>query len=64
MTDFGTIIGRARRRFSIKSTKGHWGRCEECDGRSFLYPFDDEKNQIWMLCEYCSNLFVKDEDEE
>lgn len=64
MTGFGTIVERAKRRFGIKSTRGKWGRCEECEERSILYPFDDDKNQVWMLCEDCSNLFVKDEDEE
>ena len=60
MTDFGTILKRGRRRFEVKKS-GTWGRCESCDERRKLYPFDDEKGEIWKLCEECSDTLVKEE---
>jgi len=62
MAGFGTILRRARRRFEVKSGASKWGRCEECDSRAQLYPFSDDKKQVWMLCSGCSELFVKDEE--
>ena len=63
MAGFGDILKKGKRRYDIKSKGGDWGRCEECDERARLYPFDDEKDQIWMLCEDCTEIFVNEVDE-
>lgn len=62
MTDFGNILRRGRRNYNIKKTSNGWGRCESCDERRQLYPYDT-KDQVWMLCEECSDVFVKEETE-
>jgi len=62
MTNFGTILKRGRRRYKIKES-GEWGRCESCDERHVLHPYDDDRGEIWKLCDKCSNGFVKEETE-
>jgi hypothetical protein len=61
MSDFGDIMRRGRKMFDMKSKGGTWNRCEECDTRALCYPYIDEKNEVWVLCEDCTNEFVKDE---
>lgn len=61
MSGFGKLLKKGQRRHEIKSSGGKWGRCEECDERTLLYPFDDEKEQVWMLCDRCTEIFVNDE---
>jgi len=61
MSDFGSILRRGRRMFDMKNRGGDWGRCEECDDRKIIFPYEDEENQIWMLCEQCMETFIKDE---
>lgn len=61
MTDFGTILKRGRRRYETKKSEGQWGRCESCDERLKLYPYSDDKGDTWMLCEECSDGFIKEE---
>ena len=61
MVDFSTIIKRGQRRSRIKSHMGKWGRCESCEERKELYPYSDEKGEIWMLCSECSDGYVKEE---
>lgn len=61
MSDFGNILKRGRRMYDMKDQGGDWGRCEECDERRILFPYDDEEKQTWMLCEQCIAIFVKDE---
>lgn len=63
MTDFGKLLKKGRRRHQIKSRPSEWDRYEQCDERAKLYPFYDAKNQVWMLCDQCADLFA-DEDEE
>ena len=61
MSSFGDILRRGRKMFKMKNTGGEWQRCEECDERAKCYPYVDEKQQVWMLCEECASVFVKDD---
>jgi len=63
MTDFGDILRRGRRNYNIKQLPSEWGRCDACGERKLLHPYDSEKKEIWMLCEECSDVFVKEETE-
>jgi len=64
MTDFGKIMRRGKRRFNIKQNApiSKWDRCEACDVRIEVFPYNDEKGEVWLLCAECTNLFVKDEE--
>lgn len=59
--DFGKLLDRGRKRHQIKSRKSEWGRCEQCDERAPLYPYYDDKQQVWMLCESCSDVLADEE---
>lgn len=58
---FGKLIGKARRRYQTKSRGGKYGRCEQCDERLPLYEYIDERKNVWMLCESCSDVFTDGE---
>lgn len=60
-SNFGDILRRGRKMHDLKEKGGEWGRCEECDERAICYPYVDERKQIWMLCEECATIFVKDD---
>ena len=63
MADFADLLKRGRRMFDMKNKSGSkWFKCEECGERRFCYPYDDDKDETWYLCEQCANLFVKDEE--
>lgn len=64
MADFGNILRRGKRRFEVKnkSSNSTWGRCEACEMRTKVFPYNDEKKEVWLLCEECTNLFIKDEE--
>lgn len=57
---FSDIMKRGKKQFEIKDQCGEWGRCEHCDERRLLFPYRDDKNEMWRLCESCSNLFIKE----
>lgn len=61
MSSFADIMRRAKKMFKMKDGGGEWLRCEECDERRLCYPYADEKDEVWMLCEACASLFVKDD---
>jgi len=64
MVDFGSILGKGKKLFGIKSSGGIYGRCEDCNARAYLFKYVDESNEIWLLCEPCVTSFVKDEEEK
>ena len=59
--NFSNILRQGKRRFEIKNKQGQWGRCEACDNREFLFPYNGDKNDNWMVCSACLEGFVKDE---
>jgi hypothetical protein len=59
---FSDVLRRGKRIFGVKDKGGKWGRCEECDERALLYPYDDKEGQVWMLCEYCLEILAKDDE--
>lgn len=60
--NFSNILKQGKRRFEIKNKQGQWGRCESCESREFLFPYDaGSKSDKWMLCHACLETFVKDE---
>lgn len=59
--NFSNILKQGKRRFEIKDKKGQWGRCESCEHRKFLFPYDGGKNDKWLVCSACLEKFVKDE---
>ena len=61
MANFSDIMKRGQRNFDLKEGGGSWNRCEECDERALCYPYIDEKSEVWILCEECTNEFVRDE---
>ena len=61
MGDFSEIMRRGKRMFDMKRKGGSWERCEECDVRDICYPYLDEKDEVWVLCDECMSEFVKDE---
>lgn len=61
MSSFNDIMKRGKRMFDMKNKGGTWDRCEECDKRALCFPYVDEKNEVWTLCEECVSEFVKDE---
>ena len=63
MSGFGKLLKKGQRRHGIKSTRGQWGRCEECDERAILHPYRDVENQTWMMCEKCIELYVNEGEE-
>lgn len=62
MADFSTILRQGKKRFEVKNNRGQYGSCEYCDDRHKLFPYSDKKNEIWMLCESCTDVFVKEEE--
>lgn len=60
--DFGNILKRGRKIFNTKDKGGVWGRCEECDERALVYPYNDAEKQVWQLCEECISIMIKDEE--
>lgn len=63
MSGFSDILKQGKKRFEVKSDHGSWGRCEYCDERHLLHSYHDNKNEIWKLCDQCTDFFVKEEDE-
>ena len=61
MTGFSDILKRGRKIFDMKDTGGKWNRCEECGERRLCFDYSDCQNEIWVLCEQCTNTFVKEE---
>ena len=64
MSDFGSILKKGRKIFNTKDKGGRWGRCDECNARALLYEYIDEEKQVWQLCETCTVMFTKDEEEK
>jgi len=64
MADFGSILRKGKRRFEIKNKTPipSWGRCEACEVRTKVFPYNDEKKEIWLLCGECADMFIKDEE--
>lgn len=62
MADFVDIIKRGKKRFKVKDKKGKFGRCEYCDKRNLLFPYRDSKNELWLLCSNCTNIFIEEEE--
>ena len=62
MASFGDILKQGRKRFETKNSLGGWGKCESCDERKYLFPYRDEKNEKWTLCDGCSDMFIKEEE--
>jgi hypothetical protein len=60
--DFSSILRQGKKRFKVKNNRGKYGNCEYCDDRFELFPYSDTKNEIWMLCESCTDIFVKEEE--
>lgn len=59
--NFSNILKQGKRRFEIKNKQSQWGRCESCDNRELLFPYNGDKADNWMLCAACLETFVKDE---
>lgn len=57
---FADIMKRGKKQFQVKEQRGEWGRCEYCDERKLLFPYKDNKNEAWQLCELCSSMFIKE----
>jgi hypothetical protein len=60
--DFNKILRQGKRRFETKDVKPIWGRCDYCDERRQLFNYKDNKKELWMLCEECTDFFVKEEE--
>lgn len=60
--DFGKILKRGQRKFQTRDQRGEWGLCEYCEERRKLYSYKDNKHELWKLCDYCIDLFVKEEE--
>jgi len=58
---FADILEQGKKQFQTKDARGDWGRCEYCDGRLLLYPYKDNINEMWNLCEDCLTIFIKEE---
>ena len=59
--DFGKILKQGKRRFGTKDSAVKWGRCDYCDERKQLFNYNDNKNEMWMLCSSCTDIFIEDE---
>ena len=62
MADFADILKHGKKRFQIKDGKGKWGKCDYCDDRHLLFPYHDSKKELWLLCDDCANIFIKEEE--
>ncbi len=60
--DFSKILNRGRRKFKSKDTGGVWNECEYCERRRLLFKYEDNKNEMWNLCDECIDLFIKEEE--
>jgi len=58
MADFGNILKNGKRRAAIKSTKGKWLKCDSCSSRRLTFPYKDNQDYVWQICETCIEGFV------
>jgi hypothetical protein len=61
MVNFIDILKHGKKRFKIKDSGGKYGKCEYCDKRSPLFPYRDNKKELWLLCSSCANIFIEEE---
>lgn len=60
--NFNDIMSRGKKKFVVKDTsKSKWGKCEYCEERRKLHPYNDSHDEPWMLCEQCIEIFIKEE---